>query len=86
MSFEPPYFVKPERRAYKIISGPVACLMLHGFLGSPASSHPLASYLADQGISVYCPLLPGHGELPNKLYKRNLGEWLSEAEKTFHDI
>jgi len=30
--------------------------------------------------------LPGHGELPNKLYKRNLGEWLSEAEKAFHDI
>jgi len=86
MSYEPPYFVKPERRAYTITSGPVVCLMLHGFLGSPASSYPLAGYLADRGISVHCPLLPGHGELPNKLYKRKLKDWLSEAEKAFHDI
>lgn len=60
--------------------------MLHGFLGSPASSFPLASYLADRGVSVHCPLLPGHGELPNKLYKRKGGEWQREAEETFHAI
>jgi carboxylesterase len=60
--------------------------MLHGFLGSPASSFPLASYLAERGVTVHCPLLPGHGEFPNKLYKRTRDDWLGEAEDAFHEI
>lgn len=62
-------------------AGPVGVLMLHGFMGSPTSSMPLAAYLAERGISVRCPLLPGHGELPNKLYKVRHRAWIEEAEE-----
>jgi carboxylesterase len=55
--------------------------MLHGFLGSPASSNPMASYLSGRGITVHCPLLPGHGELPNKLVGASREAWLAEAEE-----
>jgi carboxylesterase len=55
--------------------------MLHGFLGSPGSSRPLSEYLAGRGISVHCPLLPGHGQLPNKLYKVTGQDWLAEAKE-----
>jgi carboxylesterase len=55
--------------------------MLHGFMGSPASSRPLAGYLAERNISVHCPLLPGHGELPNKMYKVPREAWIAEAEE-----
>jgi carboxylesterase len=43
----------------------------------------MAEYLAARGITVHCPLLPGHGELPNKLYKVTRQEWLDEAEEAF---
>jgi carboxylesterase len=73
----------PERRAYTFQAGPVGCLMLHGFMGAPISSRPMAEYLSAGGITVHCPLLPGHGELPNKLYKVTRQEWLEEAEEAF---
>jgi carboxylesterase len=81
MPFEPDYFVPEDRRPYSFAGGSVGCLMLHGFLGSPTSSMPLANYLAERQISMRCPLLPGHGELPNKLYKIPYQAWFDEAEE-----
>lgn len=83
MPFEPTYEVKPERQAYTLEGGPVGCLMLHGFMGAPISSRPLAEYLAERGITVHCPLLPGHGELPNKLYGVPYQAWIDEAQEGF---
>lgn len=81
MPFTPTYDVSEDRRAYTFRAGRVGCLMLHGFLGSPTSSRPLARFLAGQGVTVHCPLLPGHGELPDKLYRINRHQWLAEAEE-----
>ncbi len=81
MPFEPDYHVPEPRRAYSFPSGEVGVLMLHGFLGSPTSSKPLAAYLAERGITVHCPLLPGHGGLPNALYKIDRQAWIDEAEE-----
>jgi carboxylesterase len=81
--FKPNYEVKPERQAYTLENGPVGCLMLHGFMGAPISSRPMAEYLAGRGITVHCPLLPGHGELPNKLYNFPHQAWIDEAEEGF---
>jgi carboxylesterase len=81
MPFQPDYSVSDDRCAYTLNSGPVAALMLHGFMGSPTSSRPLAHYLARQGISAHCPLLPGHGELPDKMFGSSRQQWLDEAEE-----
>jgi carboxylesterase len=81
MPFQPDYAVSEDRRAYTLAGGPVGALMLHGFMGSPTSSRPLAHHLARHGISAHCPLLPGHGELPDKLYRVQRQEWLDEAEE-----
>lgn len=81
MPFSPSYDVPEGRRAYSFEAGPVGCLMLHGFLGSPISSRPLAEYLSAHGVSVHCPLLPGHGQLPNKLYGFTRNDWLAEARE-----
>lgn len=84
MPYQPSYYVQEERRAYSMLAGSVGCLMLHGFMGSPISSRPLASFLAERDITVHCPLLPGHGELPNKLYKIPREAWIAEAEEGLH--
>ncbi len=81
MPFQPDYPVSHDRQAYTLNGGPVGALMLHGFLGSPTSSRPLAHHLAQHGISVHCPLLPGHGELPDKLFRVSREQWLAEAEE-----
>ncbi len=87
MSFKPNYDVPKERRPYTLygnkqssING-IGCLVLHGFLGSPGSSRPMAEYLSSQGIVMHCPLMPGHGHYPDKLYKVSHRAWLAEAEE-----
>ncbi len=88
MPFKPPYKVPPERRAYTIPSKPklgwegIGCLMLHGFMGSPASTRPLAEHLSEKGIMAHCPLLPGHGNLPHRIHKfANYKGWIAEVEE-----
>ncbi len=63
--------------------GPVACLLLHGFAGSPAEIRPLAQYLADQGITVRAPVLPGHGTDPEDLRRTHWPQWVRSAEAEY---
>lgn len=92
MPFTPDYFVKPERRAYteeariRNENGRIAVLMLHGYMGSPLSSQPMAQYLAEQGITVHCPLLPGHGEIPDKMKGSTRKQWIAEAYEAYEFI
>ncbi|MGB3715402.1 MAG: alpha/beta fold hydrolase [Candidatus Promineifilaceae bacterium] len=81
MPFQPSYNVPEERRAYTMHAGPVGCLNLHGFMGSPISTRPLATFLSENGITVHCPLLPGHGEYPDKFYKVPKEAWIAETEE-----
>jgi carboxylesterase len=60
--------------------GPTACLLLHGFAGSPAEIRPLGDYLAERGITVRAPLLPGHGTSPEDLGRTNWPQWVRAAE------
>ena len=87
MPFVPNYDVPRERRAYTLPgNGRIGCLMLHGFMGSPVSSRPLAEYLQEQGITCHCPLLPGHGHYPDKLYKVRHQAWIAEVEAALQMI
>jgi carboxylesterase len=89
MPYQPPYDVPPERRAYTVAPAGkprAGVLMLHGFMGSPVSSRPMAEYLAEQGVLVHCPLLPGHGHYPDKLRLGNQAVWLAEAEAAYQFI
>lgn len=89
MPYQPDYEVPKERQAYTFIAEPkegwegIAVLMLHGFMGSPVSSRDMGKYFSEQGITVHCPLLPGHGNLPYKIHGHHKAEWLAEAEEGF---
>jgi esterase/lipase len=92
MPFQPDYEVPEGRQAY-ILPGVerdgwerIAVLMLHGFMGSPASSRPMAEYFAAQGIAVRCPLLPGHGHLPYKIHGSTHTEWIAEAIEAYEKL
>ena len=83
MPFQPSYDVPSERRPYTMLAGPVGCLVLHGYMGSPKSTRPLAEFLHQHHISLHCPLLPGHGHWPDKLHRASHRAWLAEAEEAF---
>lgn len=87
MPFQPDYDVHEDRLPYTLqgdTSGRRAgALVLHGFMGSPLSSRPMAEYLNRQGLFVHCPLLPGHGHYPSKLRGVSCRAWLDEAEEAY---
>lgn len=86
MGFQPREDIPAERRPYEVWAGEVGCLFLHGFMGSPKSSRPLAAYLQQYGISTICPLLSGHGHLPYKIRGASHRQWLQEAENAYQMI
>lgn len=60
--------------------GSAACLLLHGFSGSPAEVRLLGEYLAARGFAVKAPLLPGHGTQPEDLRHTRWPQWVRAAE------
>lgn len=70
---------RPARPVY-LERGPVACLLLHGFAGSPAEVRPLIEHLSAQGITVSAPVLPGHGTSPEELRQTRSRYWVRAAE------
>ena len=49
----------PGAEPFSATGGPDGVLVLHGFTGSPASMRGVAEKLADAGLTVELPLLPG---------------------------
>lgn len=87
MPFIPNYPVPEERQAYTFLNkSRTGVLVLHGFMGSPISSRPMSQFLHERGLTVHCPLLPGHGQYPNKLQGYSRHTWLAEVEEAYHHI
>jgi carboxylesterase len=55
--------------------GPVGVVMVHGFTGSPAELRPVAEALNRRGMTVYAPLLPGHGTTPEEINRCRWQDW-----------
>ena len=66
--------------------GDEACLLLHGYTGSPSEMKPLGDFLANKGFSVLCPLLPGHGTSPHDLNKCCWRDWYAAADKHWNRL
>lgn len=69
--------------AFSFAGGPVGCLLIHGFTGSPAEMRPLGEYLHAKGLTVSAPLLPGHGGRPDDLNQVTWRDWVAAAEGAF---
>ena len=72
--------------AFAADAGPVGVLLIHGFTGAAAETRPMGQYLASRGLTVRCPLLPGHGTRPQDLTRVRWQAWAGEAEAVLHDI
>jgi carboxylesterase len=72
--------------AYAADGGPVGVLLIHGYTGSVAETRPMGEYLATRGLTVRCPLLPGHGTRPEDLIRVRWQAWADKVELALRDL
>ncbi len=66
--------------------GPDGVLVLHGFTGSPHSVRGVAERLADAGLTVELPLLPGHGTAVEDMLDTRWADWSGAAEQAYQGL
>ncbi|MBS3151689.1 alpha/beta fold hydrolase [Candidatus Woesearchaeota archaeon] len=69
-----PFFIQRDRE--------VGVLLIHGFTSSSKDFQGLAEFLAEKNITVYVPLLPGHGTHPSDLKSTKYEEWVDVAQQS----
>ena len=78
--------VMPGAEPIDLRGGPVGVLLSHGFTGTPQSMRPWAEHLADAGLTVACPLLPGHGTRWQDMNDTTWDDWYGAVETGFDDL
>ena len=66
--------------------GPTGVLLCHGFTGSPQSLRPWAEFLAEAGLTVSLPLLPGHGTSWQEMNGTTSDDWLAAAGRALDEL
>ncbi len=78
--------VMPGAEPYSHDGGPVGVLLCHGFTGTPQSLRPWGEYLADAGLSVSLPRLPGHGTAWQEMARTRWEDWYAEVDRSFGEL
>jgi carboxylesterase len=76
----------PGAEPFSHQGGATGVLLCHGFTGSPQSLRPWAGFLAEAGLSVSLPLLPGHGTSWQEMNHTTSGDWLAAAETALAEL
>ncbi|WP_175412340.1 carboxylesterase [Streptomyces sp. TRM64462] len=78
--------VLPGAEPYRHEGGDVGVLLCHGFTGSPQSLRPWAEYLAEHGLTVSLPLLPGHGTRWQDMQVTSWQDWYAEVDRELRTL
>ncbi len=76
----------PGAEPYSATGDGRGALVLHGFTGNPQSMRGLALALADAGLTVEMPLLPGHGTEMDDMLPTRWENWSGAAEAAYADL
>ncbi|HUR75987.1 MAG TPA: alpha/beta fold hydrolase [Sporichthya sp.] len=75
--------ILPGAEPYHHAGGPVGALMCHGFTGSPQSIRQWAEALAEAGLTIALPRLPGHGTRWQDANMTTWDDWYACIEREF---
>lgn len=78
--------VLPGAEPFRHEGGEVGVLLCHGFTGSPQSLRPWADFLAERGLSVELPLLPGHGTRWQDMQLTGWQDWYAEVDRALREL
>jgi len=70
----------PTAEPFFFPSGPIGCLLVHGFTGAPKEMRWMGEYLAEKGYSVLGVRLAGHATHPADLLRLRRQDWLASVE------
>ena len=76
----------PGAEPFSHQGGATGVLLCHGFTGSPQSLRPWAGFLAEAGLSVSLPLLPGHGTSWQDMNRTTSEDWYATAEEALRAL
>ena len=71
---------------FEFAGGTTGILLLHGYTAATPEMRPLGEYLAQKGMTVVAPLLPGHGTTPADLNTRSWREVADAAANELYDL
>ncbi|WP_069811788.1 alpha/beta hydrolase [Streptomyces sp. TP-A0874] len=71
----------PGAEPFRHQGGEVGVLLCHGFTGTPQSLRPWAEFLAERGMTVSLPLLPGHGTRWQDLQYTGWQDWYAQVDR-----
>jgi carboxylesterase len=78
--------VMQDAEPFAHAGGRTGVLLCHGFTGSPQSLRPWAQYLAEAGLSVSLPRLPGHGTTWQEMARTRWEDWYAEVDRAFDEL
>lgn len=58
-------------------------LLLHGFTASPYQFKELRAQLAQKNLTVYAPVIAGHGTNPEDLMRTSIEDWIESVENAY---
>jgi carboxylesterase len=76
----------PGAEPFSHDGGSTGVLLCHGFTGCPQSLRPWAEYLAEAGLSVSLPRLPGHGTTWQEMARTRWEDWYAEVNRAFDEL
>jgi carboxylesterase len=68
------------------VPGDVACLLVHGFTGTPGEVRDLGLFLAERGVASQGVLLRGHGTRPEDLSTCSYQHWIGDVESALDSL
>ena len=74
----------PNAEPFFFPGGPVGCLLVHGFTGTPKEMRTLGEYLSTQGFAVLGIRLAGHATDIQDLLRTRWPDWLACVEDGYH--
>jgi carboxylesterase len=78
--------VLPGAEPFSHEGGRTGVLLCHGFTGCPQSLRPWAEYLAEAGLSIRLPRLPGHGTTWREMAHTRWEDWYAEVNRSFDEL
>lgn len=65
---------------FRLGSGDVGALLIHGFCGTPPEVRGMGEHLAREGFRVHGALIAGHGTSPEDLENTSWQDWVDSAQ------
>lgn len=76
----------PGAEPFRHDGGEIGVLLCHGFTGTPQSLRPWADHLAERGLTVSLPLLPGHGTRWQDMQLTGWQDWYAEVDRELRTL